>query len=83
MADKWIQSSGVSKHKGALHRALHVPEDKPIPASKLSGAMRSSNPHMKHMAQFAKTAKGFKPKRLFSTTSRKTNPQDHDSDDGY
>jgi len=70
MAEKWIQKTGVDKpgHKGALHRALHVPEGKPIPAAKLSGALHSSNPHMQHMARFAKNVKGLghKTRKLFS-----------------
>jgi hypothetical protein len=57
--DKWIQGTGVDKpgHKGRLHRALHVPEDKPIPAAKLAKAADSSDPHMRRMAQFAKNVK--------------------------
>ena len=65
----WIAKTGVDKpgHKGALHRALGVPEGKPIPAAKLAKASASSNPHMQHMAQFAKNVKGLghKPRRLF------------------
>ena len=45
--------------KGGLHRALHVPEDQPIPAEKLSAARNSSNEHVAHMANFAHTMKGF------------------------
>jgi hypothetical protein len=57
--DKWIQGTGVDKpgHKGRLHRALGVPEGQPIPAAKLAKALHSSNPHMQHMAQFAKNVK--------------------------
>ena len=29
MVDKWAQE--VEPHKGALHRALHIPEDQKIP----------------------------------------------------
>jgi hypothetical protein len=56
---KWIQASGVDRpgHKGALHRALGVPEGEPIPAKKLGHALASDNPHMRHMAQFAKNVK--------------------------
>lgn len=44
--------------KGGLHRALHVPEDKTIPAEKIEAASHSDNPHVAHMANFAKTLKG-------------------------
>ena len=33
---KWI--AGATKHKGALHEALHVPKDEKIPAAKLHAA---------------------------------------------
>ena len=36
MADKWM--AGAFSNKGALHRQLGVPEDQPIPASKLAAA---------------------------------------------
>ena len=70
MADNWIAKSGVDKpgHKGRLHRALGVPSDKPIPSGKLSGALKSANPHLRHMARFAANVKGRgkkKTKRLF------------------
>lgn len=45
--------------KGGLHRALGVPEDETIPASKIEAATHSDNPHVVHMANFAKTLKGF------------------------
>ena len=44
---------------GGLHRALHVPEGKKIPADKLAAARHSSNPHIQHMANFAHTMSGF------------------------
>lgn len=40
--------------KGALHRALGVPEDQPIPAKKMAQAMKSKNPHIRKMAMTAK-----------------------------
>lgn len=46
-------------HKGRLHSALGVPQGKPIPAAKLSGALRSTSAHVRAMANFAKNAKGF------------------------
>lgn len=44
-------------HKGMLHRALGVPAGKPIPRAKLSEAMKSSNPAMRKMANFAIVSK--------------------------
>lgn len=46
--------------RGGLHRALHVPEDKPIPKEKLAAAKNSKSPHIKHMAEFASTMSHFK-----------------------
>jgi hypothetical protein len=34
---KWMEKA-FSKHKGSLHRALHVPQGEKIPASKLAAA---------------------------------------------
>lgn len=47
-------------HKGALHRALGVPEGTKISADKLAQASNSSNPHVRRMAA---SAKGFKAMR--------------------
>lgn len=47
-------------NKGGLHRALHVPEGEKIPAAKLEAAKNSTNEHVRHMANFASTMKGFK-----------------------
>jgi hypothetical protein len=46
-------------NKGGLHRALGVKEGTPIPADKLSGALKSKNPHMRKMAQFAQNTKSW------------------------
>jgi hypothetical protein len=46
--------------KGGLHRALHVPEDQPIPQDKLQSAKDSSNTHIRHMANFAEVMGHFK-----------------------
>lgn len=46
--------------KGGLHRALHIPEDQPIPAERLESARNSPNEHVRHMANFAHTMKGWK-----------------------
>lgn len=55
MAEKWIK--GAIKHPGGLHRALGVPQGQKIPGSKLTKALHSSNPHMRRMANLAKTLK--------------------------
>ena len=54
MAD-WI--AGAVKHKGALHRALGVPEGEKIPAAKMAAARNSSNPRVARMAALARTLK--------------------------
>ena len=54
---KWIQ--GIHMEKGALHRALHIPEDKKIPAKKLDKATHSTNPKIRKEANLAETLKGF------------------------
>lgn len=46
-------------NKGGLHRALGIPEGQPIPENKLEAAKNSSNEHVRHMANFAATLKGF------------------------
>jgi hypothetical protein len=53
---KWIQKA--VKHKGALHKALHVPEGEKIPAKKLHKAEHSSNPKLAKRAHLAETLKG-------------------------
>lgn len=50
----------ASHNKGGLHRALGVPEGNKIPQNLLTKALNSSNTHVRKMAQFAKTLKGFK-----------------------
>lgn len=49
----WI--AGATKNKGALHRALGVPEGQKIPAKKLAKAAHSDNPKMRKRAALAKT----------------------------
>jgi len=46
-------------NKGGLHRALHVPEESPIPAEKLEEAKHSESPHVRHMANFASVMAGW------------------------
>jgi len=59
MAHNWIKAAKI--HKGKLHRALGVPEDKPIPASKMEEAKKSGG-SLARMANLAETLKGFKKK---------------------
>lgn len=56
MSKNWI--AGATKNKGALHRALHVPEGQKIPEKKLVGALKSRNPRIRKEAELAKTLKG-------------------------
>ncbi len=55
---KWIQKTGMKK--GALHRALKVPEGEKIPEKKLIKAEHSKSPKARKEADLAKTLKGFK-----------------------
>lgn len=59
-AGNWMK--GAVKHPGALHRALHVPESKKIPAKKLSKAEHSDNPSLKREAVLAETFAKHRPK---------------------
>jgi hypothetical protein len=46
--------------KGGLHKALGIPQDEKIPASKVEAATHSKNSHVAHMANFAQTMGKFK-----------------------
>jgi hypothetical protein len=59
MAEKWIQKA--IKHKGALHKELHVPEGKKIPESKLKAAEKKGGKEAKR-AHLAETLKKMKKK---------------------
>ena len=50
-------------HKGALHRALGVPEGKKISPEKMAEARRSRNPHVRRMAASAKGLKAMGKKK--------------------
>lgn len=54
----WI--AGATKNKGALHKALGVPQGEKIPEKKLEKAEHSDNPTMRKRAALAETLKGFK-----------------------
>lgn len=56
---QWMK--GAVKKPGALHKALHVPMDKKIPAAKLTKASHSKNPLMRKRANLAKTFAKFRP----------------------
>jgi ribonuclease PH len=47
-------------HKGGLHRALGISEDKDIPEERLDTALNSKNEHVRKMASLAKTMKSWK-----------------------
>lgn len=51
------KKGSFSIHKGALHRALGVPEGKKIPAGMLTSALHSKNAHVRAMARSAKGLK--------------------------
>lgn len=51
--EKWA-SEAFGHNKGGLHRALGVPEDKKIPADKVTAATHSKSSHLRHMAQAAR-----------------------------
>lgn len=57
MAKKWIQEA--IKKPGALHKELHVPMGKKIPAKKLAAAAKKGGKIGKR-ARLAETLKGFK-----------------------
>ena len=65
---KWIQ--GAIKHKGALHKSLHVPAGEKIPAKKLEKATHSSNPKLAKRANLAKTLKSLHKKDGGSATHK-------------
>lgn len=67
MADK---KDGKSKKKigpikhGTFHEWLGKSKDSPITEKDIEKGLKSDDPHVRHMAQFAKNAKGWKhPKK--------------------
>lgn len=67
---KWMQRA-FSKHKGALHRELHVPEGEKIPEKKLEKAAHSKNPRMRRQAALAKVGRRVAGKRHRRHESRR------------
>lgn len=59
MAKKWIQEALLPSSKGKLHKELHVPMGKKIPAKKLAAAAKKGGKIGKR-ARLAETLKGFK-----------------------
>lgn len=58
MPKNWI--AGAVKHKGALHKALGVPQGEKIPEKKLQKAEHSKSPLMRKRASLAETLKGLR-----------------------
>lgn len=56
MAKNWI--AGAIKHPGALHKEMHVPAGKKIPAKRLKAAAKKGGKLGKR-ARLAETLKGF------------------------
>lgn len=53
MPDHWMAGVAKHMHKGALHRALHVPEGKKIPPKKMAAGARSKSPRIRKMVGLA------------------------------
>jgi hypothetical protein len=53
--ERWIGKA--IRHPGALHKELHVPEGKKIPASKLKKAEHSKDSKTRKRAHLAETLK--------------------------
>lgn len=51
---RWIQSTGIDKHRGALHRQLKVPMGQKIPAGRLAAAAKG-NSKLAKRARLAET----------------------------
>lgn len=56
---KWMQKT--EKHKGALHEALGIKQDKKIPAKRLDKATHSKNPKIKKEVVLAETFRKYRP----------------------
>ena len=56
---KFIKSTGIKRHKGALHRALGIPAGRRITDAELASAARRPG-HVGHMARFAQTLRTFR-----------------------
>lgn len=56
----WMEKAFNPAHKGRLHRALHVPEGKTIPAGKLAAAQHAGSGHVRQMANAAANARPYR-----------------------
>lgn len=63
----WI--AGATQNKGALHRALGVPEGQKIPAAKMAAARNSSDPTTRKQAALAGTLGKLRPKKSSARAS--------------
>jgi hypothetical protein len=54
MNKDWIKGA-VGSHKGALHKALHIPTGETIPSGRLESAEHSKNPKVAKEANLART----------------------------
>ena len=57
MAKNWIK--GAIKHPGALHKEMHVPAGKKIPAKRLAAAAKKGG-KLGRRARLAETLKGLR-----------------------
>jgi hypothetical protein len=64
MAEKWIQ--GAIKHKGALHKALHVKKGEKIPEKKLKAAEKKGG-KLGRRARLAETLKHLRKHKSMKT----------------
>jgi hypothetical protein len=55
------------RHEGNFHRWAGVAQGEPIPMSKIEQGLRSKNPRVRRMAQFAKNARGWHHKTILSS----------------
>ena len=53
----WV--ADATRHKGALHKALGVPEGEKIPAKKMAKAAHSDSPKVRKEVGLAKTLASF------------------------
>lgn len=62
---KWMQEGEEEGtiRKGGLHKSLHIPEDKKIPAKALNNALHNPNPKIRKQANLAKVFKRYSGNR--------------------
>lgn len=59
----WIKKTVSGSHKGALHRALNVAEDKKIPAKKMAKGDKSRNIKIRKEVAEARTLEKLRKKK--------------------